>query len=745
MNEFFLKLINASISASWLIGAVLILRLVLRKAPKWIYVLLWGIVAVRLICPFSIESALSLIPSAETIPLDIEMDSTPAIDSGIYAVNQLINPAISASFTPQPAASANPLQIWISVASNVWVVGVAALLIYTVISCWCLHRKVATAVCYRDNIFQSENVGSPFVLGVIKPRIYLPFKISDADLESVIAHEQAHISRKDHWWKPLGFLLMAIHWFNPFAWIAYVVLCRDIELACDERVIKDLDNDKKADYTQALVSVGVNRRSIAACPLAFGEVGVKARVKSIMKYKKPTFCIIALAAIVCAIVMVCFLTNPRDNAPDLSFLNYENAITRVADRDEVPVIHYPSSEDEGASIVLGVASGRDLAKQLDTWVWKESTAPRQSLPSPGSVEFIIDDDYRITVHQKKTGALRQYAVVKYQDEVRYYKVNPSDYQDALALVYPEPVRRARLQATVVDIRDGYFLVDPADGNSTEWIEVPMANMDPALEPQIGDVIEIIHSGEILETAPGRLTEVYSIKVITETKRLSLNDVILLSQYGYDLSWEDFEQFDYTEAGFGLYIRIYEINDRYKLQIGGAGPDSEPMYISLVKDDADRIDIRDGGVTEFIEGNQPLAAVSEDEPLMIHYVENEGGSIKITPRYYENGFNWNYEQLTQHEIQNSGKLIFTANWNTEELVISENYYERTGVDSVFIHRNTYTLERNTNGSFVLDVVYKNPGENESVVYFIQGNKGKYVMKITFDPIDKTQFAETIDKE
>ena len=314
MNELFLKIINMSISASWLVLAVLILRFVLKKAPKWINVLLWGIVAIRLICPFSFESPLSLIPSAETIPLNIGMDSTPTINSGISAINNAVNPIISQSNTPMAGASINPLQITIGIYEYIWIFGMIALALYTAISYWRLHRKVDTAVRYKDNIFQSENVSFPFVLGIIKPRIYLPFKMNGQYLEHVVAHEQAHICRKDHWWKPLGFLLLMIHWFNPLMWLAYVLLCRDIELACDEKVIKELGNEQRGDYTQALVACSVNRRMIAACPLAFGEVSVKERVKSVMNYKKPAFWVIIISVIVCVGVAVCFLTNPKQDS-----------------------------------------------------------------------------------------------------------------------------------------------------------------------------------------------------------------------------------------------------------------------------------------------------------------------------------------------------------------------------------------------------------------------------------------------
>ena len=310
MSEAFLKVVNMSISAGWLVLAVLALRLILKKAPKWVNVLLWGIVAVRLICPFSIESALSLIPSRETISPEIMMDWTPEISTGIAPLDQVVNPVISTSFAPNPGTSANPLQILIPVAANLWLLGAIIMLAYTAISYLTLRNKLRTAVILLDNIFQCETVSSPFVLGILNPRIYLPYNMDGQNLHHVVAHEQAHIRRKDHWWKPVGFLLLTVYWFNPLMWVAYILLCRDIELACDEKVIAELGNEQRADYTQALVACAVNRRIIAACPLAFGEVGVKDRIKSIMNYRKPTFWIIVTALVVCLVVAVCFLTDP---------------------------------------------------------------------------------------------------------------------------------------------------------------------------------------------------------------------------------------------------------------------------------------------------------------------------------------------------------------------------------------------------------------------------------------------------
>ena len=310
MSELFLKIVNMSISASWVVIAVLTLRFCLKKAPKWVNVLLWGIVAARMVFPFSIESVLSLIPSAETISPTVMMEQTPSVQTGVPALNHVINPVISSSFTPAPGASANPLQIWIPVLTGIWLFGIAALFLYSAVSYWRLHRKVCEAVILRCNIYQSEKVCSPFVLGIIRPKIYLPYHMDSREMDHVIAHEQTHIRRKDHWWKPLGFLLLTIHWFNPLMWLSYILLCRDIELACDEKVIREMGNEQRADYTQALVACSVDRRLITACPLAFGEIGVKERVKSVMNYKKPAFWIVLASVIVCAVIAVCFLTNP---------------------------------------------------------------------------------------------------------------------------------------------------------------------------------------------------------------------------------------------------------------------------------------------------------------------------------------------------------------------------------------------------------------------------------------------------
>ena len=325
MSDLFLNILNMSIAASWLILAVVLLRFVLKKAPKWIAVLLWGIVARRLAVPFSFESALSLIPSAETFNAHNIQYGTPAISSGIPAVNNAVNPVLGETFAPNPGASVNPLYVWTFIVSVIWLIGIAAMLLYAVTSYVRVHRSVAERAPYEGNIFLCDHVKSPFILGLVRPKIYLPSSMDEAAMGPVIDHEKAHLARHDHWWKPLGFLILTAHWFNPLCWIAYVLLCRDIELACDEKVIRQMDLDGKKQYSAALLECSTGRRLVTVCPLAFGEVGVKERVKNVLNYKKPAFWLIVVAVVACGVVAVIFATNPVKKQPPMNNLQLISA------------------------------------------------------------------------------------------------------------------------------------------------------------------------------------------------------------------------------------------------------------------------------------------------------------------------------------------------------------------------------------------------------------------------------------
>ena len=332
MAAVFLKLLNLSISASWLVLAVLVLRLISKRSPKWVNVLLWGIVALRLVLPFSIESALSLIPSAETVsPAAVQFDPAPTITSGVSVIDNAVNPSLSEHFSAVPTASVNPLYVWTEIAGWVWLIGLGAMLLYALVSYLRLRRRVRVSLPIQDYIYLCDAISSPFILGVVKPHIYLPPGLDEVQRQNVLAHEQAHLARRDHWWKPLGFTLLAVYWFNPVLWLAYTLLCRDIELACDERVIRTMDESAVKTYSTVLLACSMPRKAVITCPLAFGEVGVKERVRNALRYKKPAFWVVAASVAVCVVVAVCFLTNPPTDTDAAGLVGFHREQVTYAD------------------------------------------------------------------------------------------------------------------------------------------------------------------------------------------------------------------------------------------------------------------------------------------------------------------------------------------------------------------------------------------------------------------------------
>jgi beta-lactamase regulating signal transducer with metallopeptidase domain len=622
MNELFLKIVNMTISASWLILAVLILRLVLKKAPKWVNVLLWGIVAVRLLCPFSIESALSLIPSAETIPVGIDMETIPAIDTGIDAINSVVNPIISQSNTPTVGASANPLQITIATYANIWGLGVVAFFAYTTTSYWRLRRKVNTAVLLKDNIFQSEHVGSPFVLGIIKPKIYLPFQIDGQDLEHVIAHEQAHIRRRDHWWKPLGFLLLTLHWFNPLLWLAYVLLCRDIELACDEKVIKALGKDQRADYTQSLLACSIHRRMIAACPLAFGEVGVKERVKSVMNYKKPAFWIIVVAIIACAVVAVCFLTNPTASR-EIAMKGHN-----VSDLDPQQIVSTIAKlENLDDSSLLCVHAGNFSVSLTSDFDWATSGTvsfffkKKQQTYSAQLRMFLEENRFSVTnrevwVEQDRTFKLQSYLeALKFLPKEQIRQMTPHAGRYVVNLLdYGAPGSYDRVIT---------YTADGVGGIDGWYIHLELQPLYETNGSYNGTGKESIHlfygvkAGNPSVTEPGGSQNPGSsdepTNVVKPTLTLAeLQD--LVRRKGENLTWSDFSDYYYEDIGSGQHILRYTINADYYLLIGGSNMEVPPMYIRLVSvaNSDNHIDVRYKSMDDFLKNESNSGGEATEE-------------------------------------------------------------------------------------------------------------------------------------
>ena len=536
MGELFLNILNMSIAASWLILAVVLLRFALKKAPKWTAVLLWGVVAVRLVVPFSFESALSLIPSAETFNAHNIQYETPAISSGIPAVNNAVNPILGETFAPNPAASVNPLYVWTFIVSVIWLIGIAAMLLYAVISYVQVRRSVAERAPYEENIFLCDQVKSPFILGLVWPKIYLPSNMDATSMEPVIAHETAHLTRRDHWWKPLGFLILTVHWFNPLCWVAYVLLCRDIELACDEKVIRQMDLDGKKQYSTALLECSTGRRLVTICPLAFGEVGVKERVKNVLNYKKPAFWVIAAAVAACAVVTACFATNPKQELPQA---------------------------------------------------------------------------------------------------------------------------QRTVQARITEVEDRSFLVTPVEGawelSSSDLFRVSITNMPPSSEPQVGDIVEITYDGYIRESYPAQFGTVYSMRVVSQDGKLTLDDVVLLAQKGDALTWSDFERYQGREGGSGLYIMRYEIDELFDVLVGGV-PEETPMYIYLRvnNESKDHIDIRTDDVSIFIKAHR------NDVPKVVEPEPDGGGE----PAPEEPDFSTLSEDAIRQTILEYNRFTSAINFSTD---------------------------------------------------------------------------------
>lgn len=712
---FMPKLFNMSLTASVAIVLVILLRLLLKKAPKVISYALWGVVLFRLLCPVSIGSNFSVynlfdVPAQESgtitsvieyVPSNIVHTEYPSVTLPVPGISDVINEAL-----PQGREQlvADPLEAPMSIATYVWMIGVLGMVIYSIVSYIRLRRKLSVVVPLRDNIFIADDIKSPFVVGLFRPKIYLPCNLADKEQEYVILHEQHHIKRLDHVMKALAFFALAIHWFNPLVWVAFILASKDMEMSCDEAVIRKIGGDVRADYSASLLTLATGRRIIAGTPLAFGEGDTKGRINNLSKWKKPAVWVVLLAVAACVILAISLLTNPAAerefpiNGSNVSELDTEMVVEKIAEAEGL----------ENSSQLLVDADNFDLMFTSD-FSWANDGAIRflygqnQKYYSAQLRMFHDDNKYFITdrsewiepekvfllshfldalkympqaeirqlspdadgysVMMRHEGAPGNYdRVLKYNqngvntndgwyihlevqplhevegggyngtgDEVIHLFYNSGDTRDGIAgktylyegegimgsftitlyddgtFTYYEGMASSYIgvgsweqdgdSVTMTDDgHGGYGLVNhfKLDGDDLVFVDKDSANF---VYVKVQDGEKFHCTGEAFK----QNDSVNGTVQIMPSQKLSLNDVIMLSQKGYELSWRDFEQFQYIETGSGLYIRVYEINEMYELWIGGSWIDEEPMYIYLaLADDLDtRIDIRDGGVTEFI--------------------------------------------------------------------------------------------------------------------------------------------------
>ena len=601
---FMPKLFNMSLTASVAIVLVILLRLLLKKAPKVISYALWGVVLFRLLCPVSIDSNFSVYnlfdaPAQESgtitsvieyIPSNIVHTEYPSVALPVPGISDVINEALPQG---QEQLVADPLEAPMSFATYAWMIGVLVMAIYSIVSYIRLRRKLSVVVPLRDNIFIADDIKSPFVVGLFRPKIYLPCNLGDKEQEYIILHEQHHIKRLDHVMKALAFLALAIHWFNPLVWVAFILASKDMEMSCDEAVIRKVDGDVRADYSASLLTLATGRRIIAGTPLAFGEGDTKGRINNLSKWKKPEVWVVLIAVVACAVLAVTVLTNPITMGDHFVLTNTDS----------------PANTNKlSYDIQLGnkAMSGEIYVEQWIDGVCVKS-APVVMTQYVDSIEITMKDrredgssvgtDIQIETNQYG-GSLLTYFEHPENFNVIGWGFKGYELNEKNKLTSSEEVI---LAAKVFDNGSG---IRAYDCNT-------LVN-----EPErIKDAAYMIVVRAVFSEDPLGVTSHSEASFPTEV--LTLNDVIILSQKGYDLTWADFENYDYIETGSGLYIRVYEINARFRLMIGGGGPDSDPMYIylALANDLDTRIDIRDGGVTEFISEYGNLAPAYHPEGIL----------------------------------------------------------------------------------------------------------------------------------
>ena len=496
MEQIFLKILNMSITASYLVLAIVLLRFLLKKAPKWLRCGLWMLVGIRLMLPFSFESVLSLIPSAHTVPADILYAQVPAIQSGIPAVNNSLNPIIFESMAPTIGHSVNPMQVAAYIASLVWIAGMASMALYGLISYLRIRLRVREAAPLRDNIWSGDQIGTPFILGIFRPRIFLPSSMSDEDAEYVIAHERAHLRRRDHWWKPLGFLLLTVHWFNPVLWIAYILLCRDIELACDEKVIRELGVENKKPYAEALINCSAPRKLISACPLAFGESGIKGRIQSVLHYKKPTLWILIAALILSIATAVCFMLNPpEERLIRQKQTMYLTVTTSLPGFSAIEEDHFYAYDTAGTLYKVGKTAPKDR----EYYDYSEK----------------LSEGDRIVVFAEKPIRIRDHSGYP-ESRTPSYAVQATCIQLHQSLaVDGETTGGGRwFRATVVSQTEDYLLVKPhpktQEAAQAELINVSLSDVAHPINWIIGDLVSIYYGGPIESGKPATISGAYLI-------------------------------------------------------------------------------------------------------------------------------------------------------------------------------------------------------------------------------------------
>lgn len=556
----------------WLILAVVALRFFLQKAPKWTRYILWALVAVRLCCPLTLESVFSLVPYRAS---PARQTLTAGDFSGVVTVESSADTSDISSAAPgvkplkeEAESSGLALLGW------GWLGGMSVMLAYSAVSYGKLKRRVRAAVHLEGKVWLGDEVYTPFVLGVFRPRIFLPSGMEPPQRDYVLAHENMHLRHLDHWWKMAGFCLLAVYWFHPLVWLAYVLFCRDMELACDESVVRDYDMARKKAYAEVLLACSIRSGGIAACPVAFGEVGVKARVRAVLHYKKPGFWILLAALLLCAAAAVCFLTNPKRRL----VLPENPLVFRTEVTEEYQALLYGEKYYVPYAAVGPSAIG-DCIGYCDT-VDGETTYRDYICTFPG----YAPQDWIVSVM----------GLGNCDEAMLYREIHVTELPEDIYNEYPWNGIAGDVDTDI-------------QTNGTDW------SHEDDLRSAMG-VVDIVD-----------MRKIWGERV--DGVRLTLEDVIRLSAKSWELNWADFDGYAYLDTGSGLIIHVYPIDQYFSLWVGGGGG-SAPMYIYLQENATEeRIDIREQEVETFIAqhgGQEPERAVR----LPLAEMAADGNTVRL---------------------------------------------------------------------------------------------------------------------
>lgn len=628
--EIFPQVLNMSLTASVIICFVLLGRLLLKRAPKIYSYVLWSVVLFRLLCPVSLSAPFSLLgildtpivesekedgkdvvktSTVEYIPSNIVHEKYPEVSIPIPGISDAVNEKLPQGWVQ---TTFDPLEAPVTIATYLWMFGMLGLFGYGAASYFKLREKLVGALQLRGNIYLADHIQSPFVMGILRPGIYLPSDLGEQEKQYIILHEKHHISRLDPVFKMLAFLALCIHWFNPLVWAAFVLSSKDMEMSCDEAVVKKLGEEIRADYAASLLQLATGKRFIFSTPLAFGEGEPAGRIKNLARFKRPTILITLLAVFVCLIGIVSCALNPAAESDTLKFVKQETPASN----------HQAKYEVELGNRVM---SGAVYAEQWSNGTCVQS-APVTLTQDVEEIQIrlkerreegkIVGTDIWIDTDESG-GSLNTYFAFPEENSITGWAFNAYE-EDEVVKVAPEEEKILAVMS--FDLGEGVRVFDPET-----WVKEP----ERLEQASYMIVVRADFSAEEI----GETGETKEEAVSQPVEALQLQDVIRFSEKGYDLSWKDFENFEFVETGFGLYIRVYEIDETFTLMIGGGNPDDDPMYIYLTagEDGANRIDIRDGGVEAFIEANRKEAVLEEGLTA-----DASGNAGDLLYREYANG-------------------------------------------------------------------------------------------------------------